>query len=67
MEGAKHPIHQNGVVAVVVAVCCVMYSVVPGTHHGPHLAMDAVVDVGYPHALTEEEDHVGHEMCWHKK
>jgi hypothetical protein len=57
-QGAEHPVHEDGVVAVVVVVCAVMDGMVAGAHDGPWAAMDAVMDVGGPYALHEEQ----HEM-----
>ena len=50
-EGTKHPVHPDGVVAIVVVVSCMVNGVISSTHHWPYLAMNAVVDVCCPQGL----------------
>lgn len=63
-EGAKHPVHPNGVVAIVVAVSRVVNGMVASTHDRPYLAVNAVMDVCCPHGLQEYESDVRPEVCW---
>lgn len=50
-EGTKHPVHPDGVVAIVVAVSCMVNGVISSAHDWPYLAMNAVMDVCCPHSL----------------
>ena len=66
-EGAKHPVHPDGVVAVVVPVRRVVDGVVASAHHRPDLAVDAVMNVARPDDFQEHEGRVGPEVCRDEK
>ena len=62
-KGAKHPVHPDCVMTVIVAVRCVVDGVVTRTHHRPHLPVDAIMDVGRPYRLAKEQSHMSGEVA----
>jgi hypothetical protein len=53
MERTEHPVHPDGVVAIVVAISCVVNGMIARTHDWPNLAVNTVMNVCCPHGLYE--------------
>ncbi len=70
---AKQPVHENGVVTIVVAVGGMMDCVKSSPHYTPHPPIDTVVDVGCPnsfhkkHNLMCEKMRRDEEQCHHMR
>lgn len=51
LECSKHPVHPDSVVAIIMAICGMVDSVITSTHYRPNLTMDAVMDICCPYRL----------------